>query len=441
MQTISEPARTTPIVGNFDVIVCGGGPAGVAAAVTAARSGARVALLELQGILGGVWTSGLIPFIMDVYGKPGFIPELKAAHERFSGEPCQIHGNPNRPETMQNFFIDPEVTKYLLEKFCVDAGVHIQYFSRIVAVQLSADRRIEYVITESMSGRQAWKAHGFIDATGNGDVCALAGCRFEIGRDGSGEVQPFSMSTTVTGIGEDARPFISGTTDPDSEQAKVNFWNEIKRGGVEVSYTRPFLGRVTQGIYNLILNHESGYQGTRADHITQATLHGRREVFQAVQALRSLGGPWENLRVASTSHHIGVREGRRIIGRYRMNANDLITGAAQPDPVCTVHMPVDVHPTHAQHGDGYSSEGVRSKPYDISMRALIAADVDGLIMAGRCISGDFIAHASYRVTGNAVSIGEFAGALAACCAETRQLPHEADYNTVKALLQRVRWKA
>ena len=171
-------------------------------------------------------------------------------------------------------------------------------------------------------------------------------------------------------------------------------------------------------------NHEYGYSGLDAGQVTQATLHARGEVHRIINALRALGGAWAGIRIVATADHIGVREGRRIHGAYTVTAEDLLSGRRHPDAVCTVNFPVDVHATSQAHGAGYGNEGTRSRPYDIPLRALIARDVDNLLMAGRCISGDFLAHASYRVTGNAVPLGEAAGRLAAQAALAGRSPAE-----------------
>jgi hypothetical protein len=135
-----------------------------------------------------------------------------------------------------------------------------------------------------------------------------------------------------------------------------------------------------------------------------------------------MGGPWKNLHIVATAAQIGVREGRRIHGRYTVTADDLREGRKHEDAVCRVTFPIDVHSTDPTKDKGIVGAGFRAKPYDIPLRALIAKDVDGLMMAGRCISGDFIAHSSYRVTGNAVAMGEAAGKTAAEAAKSGKLP-------------------
>jgi len=175
-----------------------------------------------------------------------------------------------------------------------------------------------------------------------------------------------------------------------------------------------------------MLNHEYGIKPWDAAAISEATMRSRAEVFRIMRALRKLGGPWEGIQIASTAEQIGIRDGRRIHGRYQVTRDDLIKGARQDDAVARVTFGVDIHADSKETNKTkpINNGDFKMRPYDIPLRALIAKDVDGLMMAGRCISGDFIAHASYRVTGNAVAMGEAAGVTAALAALSKRLPHE-----------------
>lgn len=412
--TIHERGCETPVADEVDVVICGGGPAGVAAAIAAGRAGARVRLLELHGCLGGVWTSGLLSCILDA-DKPGLIDEMLHTLESRGGR------------SGKNY--DPEAMKLLLEQLCADAGVAVQLHTRIVAAHLEG-RQLAAVITESKSGRQAWCGKVFIDATGDGDLAALAGCQWSMGRPDSGETQPMSLMALVTGMNAaDVDRYIARNS-----SAKINLLAELHRAGVTPSYTKPTLFHLRDGLFALMANHEYGVSALDAAQVTAATLAARAELHAMVDALCRLGGCWEDLHLVATADQIGVREGRRIHGRYTVTAADLIEGRRHADAVCRVTFPVDVHATSATHGGGYHDEGIRTRPYDIPLRALIAADVDGLMMAGRCISGDFIAHASYRVTGNAVALGEAAGVTAALAARSGLAPHEVPWSDIEAAL-------
>ncbi|MBN1589382.1 MAG: FAD-dependent oxidoreductase, partial [Pirellulales bacterium] len=218
----------------------------------------------------------------------------------------------------------------------------------------------------------------------------------------------------------------------DSRTAKAALRDELRRAGVEPSYQSPTLFCVRRDHFALMANHEYGASAIDAQQVTDATIDGRAEIHRIVDALRRTGGVWSDLRLLATSSHIGVRESRRIDGRYTLTRDDLTRGARFDDAVCRAAFAVDVHSLDPEHADGNTTnEGVETRAYDIPLRALIAKDVDGLLTAGRCISGDFFAHASYRVTGNAVAMGEAAGRTAARASLGGRLPHEIGIDEIR----------
>jgi hypothetical protein len=406
MKYCQETARETPVTHEFDVIVCGAGPAGVSAAVAAARNGAKTGLIEVKGCLGGIWTAGLLAWIIDHENKTGFMQELREdILARQAGEIAPYSSS---------LAFDVEEMKSLLEEKCLEAGVHVRLHTRVVAAQTDGDRRLTHVITESKSGREAWKANVFIDATGDGDLGAAAGCEFELGQPDSGRTQPMSLLCLLTGINlEQVADVVNGHCQ-DWGPSKARLKAEMNRGGADPSYALPTLFHLADDLYMLMANHQYNVLAIDADEVTRATLTARAEIHQQVRALRSLGGRWKNLRVVATGEQIGTREGRRLAGRYRLTREDLIAGAKFEDAVCTCTFGIDVHSPDPDKCKGIASSGkYRTQPYDIPLRALISKDFDNLMMAGRCISGDFLAHSSYRVIGDAVPMGEAAGQTAA----------------------------
>ncbi len=424
-QSVLEAARQVPVAGKFDVIVCGGGPAGLAAAVAAGRAGAKVMLIESHGCLGGIWTAGALPWLLDVGNKGGLLTEiLQRLAQRGACQPVHWTG----------IACDPEELKLLLEELCAEAKVRVRLHTRICSV-IKDGTRVRGVVTESKSGREAWEAAVTVDCTGDGDAAAQAGCSFDFGRDASGESQPMSLLCILAGVEDkdipahlhiDGKPWRADC----EETLKL-----LRAKGVEPSYGSPVFFRIHLNLFALMANHQYGVCGLNADDVTRATLEARAEVNRIVRALRAHGGAWANLRLVATGEQIGVREGRRIHGRYTVTVDDLIEGRRQDDAVCRVTFPVDIHSTSKAKGTSFGSEGVKAKPYDIPVRALIAKDVDGLMMAGRCISGDFFAHASYRVTGNATAMGEAAGIVAARAAAQGVFPHEVRWAEVAPTLQ------
>lgn len=419
---IYEPSRRVPIVQSTDVVVCGGGPAGAAAALAAARAGARTTLLECHGCLGGVWTTGLLSWVLDAEGKPGIMAEIARELDRRKARTLRV------PQG-KGFAYDPEQMKALLEELCLSAGIHLRYHTRVVSALRTPDgKRISAVITESKSGREAWAAKTFVDTTGDGDLGALAGCRFEAGRPGTEETQPMSMIGLLAGL---RFPEIESYVGGGLEEPKQRLYAKLAELGVGPSNSVPLLVRIYDDLFALCANHEYGVKTDDASGITRATIHGRAETLRAVEAMRTLGPAWSQIRLVATAEQIGIRDGRRILGKYVVSDEDLHRGRRHEDAICRVHFPIDVHSTNRTRTKGIEAQPAATHPYDIPLRALIAADVDGLLMAGRCLSGDFLAHSSYRVTGNAVATGEAAGIAAAAAIELGTSPHGLTWQNVK----------
>jgi hypothetical protein len=376
----------------------------VAAAIASARAGAKTVLLEVQGCLGGVWTSGLLSYIIDAGEKPGIMAELL---RRLGDEGWQRGGT--------NY--DAEGMKLILETLCREAGVQVRLHTRVVAAARDEQNRLAVAVTESKSGREAWAAKVFVDATGDGDLAAQAGCGFDLGHPESGQTQPMSLMCLLTGLDVlelDAAGLARHEGDGAYNNAvKVRMREAMSAAGVAVSYAMPTLFQIHDDLYALMATHQYGASALDANQLTAATLEARGEVHALLNALRRSGGVWRHARIVATANHIGVREGRRIHGRYEITRDDLERGARFKDAACHVTFGVDIHSVTPSKHVGYSSDGVKARPYNIPLRALIARDCDGLMLAGRCISDDFWAHASYRVTGNAVAMGYAAGAVAA----------------------------
>ncbi|TLD69918.1 FAD-dependent oxidoreductase [Phragmitibacter flavus] len=435
------PSENVPLTNDADVIVCGAGPAGIAAAITAARAGAKVRLFEWRGCLGGIWTAGLLGYFLD-FDKPGLSKELRTKLDQrgaYTG---------HRPGS---FSYDPEALKLLLEELCVEAGIQFQYHTRVAAA-FKEGRQLTTIITDSKAGREAWRASVFIDTTGDGDLAAQAGCSFDLGDpaygDGNSTVtcpcQPMSLNALLTVRNPEAlREFIRFGNPLEGEntndQKKNRIREIIETTGHFPSYSKPTLWHVKENLVFAMLNHEYGVKPFDAAAVTQATVNARKEMNKMVDGLRQLGGPWEGIQLVATAEQIGVRDGRRIAGRYTVTKDDVINGSRYDDGVTRATFSVDIHATTAEHNQKSATHatGIKVKPYDIPLRALIARDVDGLMMAGRCISGDFISHSSYRVTGNAVAMGEAAGATAAIAAKTKRQPHEVPWSEGKEQLTKI----
>ncbi len=398
---------------NTDVLIIGGGVAGTMAAIATGRSGVKVTLIERGGCLGGMWTAGLVGMTLDSGYKDGLLSEfLGKVHRELECGSATLF----------------ETQKYVLEKWCKENGVDIYLHSQVYGVEKEG-RDIKTVQVISKSGKIDFHAKVIIDGTGDGDVAAMSGCRFEYGRVSDGKAQPMSMIALISGLDERAKEYISYPNEPFGD-ARNRFKGVLDAVGASYSIGCPSIQPLCGDIYILSANQEYGKSGCNAVELTEATLNARQEIYEMVRSLREKASDiFGDITLVSTPECIGVREGRRIHGRYTITVDDMIQGKEQEDAVCKVRYWVDIHSLENDGGKGFSDDGVKIQPYDLPFRALLPLDVDNLILAGRCISGDFYAHASYRVTGNMAPVGEAAGKVAARAVLEGKKVYELDYNS------------
>lgn len=399
--------------GKYDVVVCGGGPAGVAAAVSCAKRGKRTLLLEAGGCLGGFWTRGLLTWLIDTFDKGDFWDEVMERLEK--------NADGKKLPSISRFTADTEKTKLEFERMCKESGVDILYHT-FVSDAITDHRMLKAVLTESKSGHVYYEASIFIDSTGDGDLGYLSGAAYEIGNE-DGKTQPMSLVAHIDGVKIDKTNYDSRYVS--NKEAKGNILNDINGSGIAPSYKSPLLAVLSEKYNTLgfMVNHEYG-SGLDTKDITESTLSAREEIHKVAEGLKNYGGIWKDLRVTATADMIGVREGRRIKGLYRVSIDDVVAGKQFEDGICTVTFNTDIHSLRADNNSGFEEKYDKNHPpYQIPLRALISADIDNLLMAGRCISGDFVAHSSYRVAGPAFRTGEVAGAYAAYCVENNVLPN------------------
>ena len=401
------------------ILVCGGGPAGVAAAVTASENGSEVVLIERNGCLGGTLTASLIGIILDEQNKNGGV--IRELCDKINTE-------------VQEFGVPVyEAEKYIFEDMCIKAGVKLLYNTYLAEVKTENGRITEAVIV-SKSGKETLYPEVVVDATGDGDVAFLAGCGFDKGNE-NGDTQPMSMVAVVSGIdGEAAESMISSPQKPFWE-SRNNFNALLTSLGVQPSMGCANITAINGELYYLSINHEYGFRFDSASDITAATIEARREIYSAVKALRQYGNAFKNIALACTPQMIGVREGRRIHGVESVTIEDMINGTARENGVCTVTYWVDIHALSKNNKKGFEGDNISVKPYDIPMGALIPVDCDNLVLAGRSISGDFYAHASYRVAGNMVCVGQASGAIA-CVMEKRGISNKSvEFSMIRDMLK------
>ncbi len=375
---------------EYDVLVCGGGSAGYATARTSAQRGLRVGLVEMLGELGGVLTSGCTCYVMDSLPDTPVLRDIRQSSTVM-----------NRADA-EHYMVDGEKLKLFLESSLMEAGVDLMYFTKVCSAKTNGNRICSTTVADR-SGLREITALAYVDATGEGDLAFFAGAGYEYGSE-NGEVQPMSFEVAVSGLDREAvQPFLGNPDGEYNPDGWRNLLSVLKLAGMEPTYACPLLHEAGNGLYIFNINHQY-LRGCDAAELTCATTEGRRETFEAVERLRGLGGIWKNLSIVRTPSMIGIREGRRIHGKYTVTRDDLISGKRFMNAACHVRFNVDIHGK-----DGYHNDGVIAKPYDVPMEALMSRDFENLFMAGRDISGDYYAHASYRVTGNTFAMGESLG--------------------------------
>jgi ribulose 1,5-bisphosphate synthetase/thiazole synthase len=413
--TVCEAPRRTPVAADVDVLVVGGGPAGIAAALAAARCGARVLIIERHGMLGGTWTAGLLNPLFDHRGKGFIVGELIARLESAGAWKAWKWTK----------VFDVEVMKLELERWCDEARVEFWYQCPVVDAVVE-DGRVRGVVVEGRSGRQAVLARVVIDASGDGDLAARAGATHHHGRVGDGLCQPSTLMFEIDGLPP-------GWVQDSAQNLYDALQAVIARDGLtctmpfpRVNYAPWVINVPRPGGAAVQYTHVYGVDARDTRSVTRAIATARAMAHEATGLLRRLPG-LDGVRLSATAPALGVREGRRILGGYTLDLDDLRAGRRFADAVTFGEFPVDVHdPAPGSRDSGHESP---MRPYEIPYRCLVPQGLDGMLTAGRCISGSHGAHASYRVTGTCMGMGQAAGVAAAWAAAEglapRAIPGEA----------------
>lgn len=388
--TVLREVLETTVGGTYDVIVCGGGPAGSAAAIAAGRAGARVLLLEAQNALGGMWTSGFVNPLFDAEHKAGImrelIDDLKAAG-KWGG--------------FWKISFNYEYMRALLDRKCAEAGVTVLLNTRVCRVLRDGDR-VTGIVTENRDGRRAWYAGVVIDATGDAETAAKAGAAFQIGDEETGECQAMTLMFLVSGIPESMK---------DGKMVQAELVEAFTKAGKpeRVPFLYPYLIPAPGSGFGVFqLTHMRGYDPLTEEGVSAATAAGRAQVIEVFEAFRKYIPEFAELSLITSAPMLGIRESRRIVGEYTLDLPDMERGAVFEDGITVVHFNIDIH-----DAKNNGQRCFKTKPYQIPYRCLIPHGIEGMLVAGRAISGSHVAMASYRVTGDCCAMGEAAGYAAA----------------------------
>jgi hypothetical protein len=439
-----------------DVLVVGGGPSGLGAALGAAEAGSKVLLVEQYGFLGGSATAGLVVTMASYYtssniplkktsdvtlfptdhglGKPiiggvwaRLIERLVSANGAFA------------PSLYTGFMVpfDPEVLKLVALEMLNAAGVDLLFHSFASGVTMDGDM-VTGVILESKSGPIVAKAKVIIDCTGDGDIAAFSGAPYEVGRSMDRMVQPMTLMFLLEGLVLDRfKAYASAHPDEwHGVQGLTALMQQATKQG-ELKIPRENILLFANVRPNRVLVNSTRVLdtlGTDVWDLTRAELEGRRQVAELTRFFRKYVPGFEAAYVAQSGITTCVRESRRIMGEYVLTAKDVLDAKKFDDAIALGSYPIDLHnPT----GKGTILQKIKpGSAYSIPMRCLIPQKAENLLVGGRCISGTHVANASYRTMPICCATGQAAGVCAAIAFKNKIKPRVVDYKLVQEELLR-----
>lgn len=447
LASYSEPAREVPVIADVDVLVVGGGPAGVGAAIGAAQTGASVFLVEEMGGLGGMWTQGLVITLAgyNSWLQPDRVRVVDGVGGDWLRRATAIGGAVDHDGWVIS--TDPEKMKLVADEMLQDAGV--DFLLHVLATYpIVENGAVTGCIIETREGRQAIRAKVTVDATGNGDVVARAGDDWEKGETLQPMTLPMYVSnvTTTPGIdaSEPARIRIgpeAGNLDQygmdDAEAARQDIvidrqpMREAKARGELPVFGGPWFGGLEKDVVWINSVRIVGDATDNRD-LTRAEVQGRRDAFAIHDYLRQNVEGFEESRLQQTAPTIGIRETRRLLGVTTLTGDEVRSAQQPEDSIALGAWPIDVHPV-----DGHAGSHVMyvPEPFGIPYRALVPATTDGLLAAGRCISVDREALGTVRVGATCTATGHAAGAAAALSALGGVQPRDIDVAELQARLR------
>ena len=447
-----EPARSLPVYGEFDVVVIGGGPAGLAASASAARHGAKVLLVERYGFLGGMGTAGGVTNFAGLYGRKngemrqvvhGVVDELLARIEALGGLNAPQDGMQGRIRVRS---YDISSLKCAADQMLVGSGVQILFHAWAAAVLMQGER-IQALIVETKSGRMAIRACRFIDCSGDADVAHFAGVPYEVG-DGQGSgLYPTTM-------------FRVGHVDADKALKAVGEFKAINTLMAQAQLDKPGHYRFPRegailrpqknatewraNVTQIASAQGHAMDATNAQQLSDGELEGRRQITDYFQFLRHEVPGFASASIVDIAAQIGIRETRRILGQYVLTGEDILSASRFDDAIGINAWPMELHTAgkiewhfprnlEATAGRRESTEG---RVYnDLPWRMLVPANVDNLLVAGRCASMTHEGQSAARVSGACFAMGQAAGTAAAMVSQSQTLA-DIDVKALQVALKR-----
>ncbi len=408
---------------NFDLVVCGGGPAGTAAAIKAARNGLKVCLIEKYGFAGGMATAGLVnPFLGHKLwrsdGKLYFLSSPVFAEIVEKMKACGAYGS----LLLDNAF-DDEQLKFVLDEMLISAGVTVLYHTMLTGVQTEG-RIVKDIEVFSKKGKEQISGRQFIDATGDGDLSAMAGCEFEYGRTGDHLAQPMTTSFRMGNIDKEALSS-GGTLSAARELVEKYFQASLADGSLD--YTArdfvQFYDYPRGGVLHFNMTRVTKSNGLDNADLSASEIEGRRQVKTISDWLIKTVPYFKNACLIKLPAQIGVRETRHVKCLYQMVKEDITHGSKFTDGIARSAYGIDIHSPDG-NGFDHSKAGTKGKflpgflapeddYYEVPFRSLQPVGFDNMLVACRALCATHEAIAAVRVMATMASVGEAAGLAAA----------------------------
>ena len=451
--TIELPRREALLAGDTDVLVVGGGPAGIGAALGAVQAGARVILAERYGFLGGNATAALVMPLMSFHtqtptkerrGATTLLPTDHGPGEAVVGGALAkllsrlVAVGGAIPPTLATGYVvpfDPEWFKIVALDILDEAGVQLLFHA--FASGVLGDSAVEGVVFETKSGPIAIRAKVTIDCTGDADIAVQAGTPTDVGR-ADGLVQPMTLMFRMA---EFQRAAFEGYVkeNPKEWRGVHGLWDLVRKATAAGELKLPredilFFATPHEGEVSVNSTRVTRVLGTDVWDLSYAEWMSRRQMRQIAEFLKRYVPGFEKSYVMQSGVNVGVRETRRIVGDYQLTADDVLSARKFDDGIARGSYPVDIHnPT----GTGTVLKRLPpGEAYDIPLRCLMPQKAEGLIVAGRCMSGTHEAHSSYRVMPIVMATGQAAGVTAAIAARRGVRPRETSIREVQHELVR-----
>jgi len=450
-----ELTNNVAVVGAYDVVVCGGGPAGFCAAVAAAREGANVLLVEQSGCCGGMATNGLVGPFMTCYDRDGKEMIIRGLFEevvdRMVARGYALHPSDIRLGTAYTSWIElghdhvtpfeSEGLKLVIDEMLMEAGVKVLYHTTFLQPVLDGDT-ITGIIVASKQGIERIHGTVVIDCTGDGDVAARSGVPYEVGNEELGLIQPATMFFRIGGVDADK-------VEQEIQEHRHEFY---RKDGVNyrsfhwlISKAREngdwTMNRVSAGLFRMPKSDEWCVNVSRLMHIdstdneslTEAEIFGRKQADEIFRFIKKYIPGCENARLLSTASHVGIRESRHIQGEYRLPVEDLLDGKVPEDSILLAANSVDVHGRFGPTSNEYVA--INGAYYGVPYRSLLPLKIEQLLVAGRCISADSAAAGAVRVMPPCMAMGQAAGTAAAIAVKTKRSVREIDVQHLRQKLK------